>query len=178
VPGNYHLVSLVNVTGFEIVQPAGEGETEQPVQSISKAENDALNSREAHAIRELKKWESTRGKGVSKEAQDIHDHIMRTYVFLHSSLRRRLMLIYFYSLPTRWINKDIIVNECVILEPPYRPENCKAPKDKQAALDQIKKVIEGYWIKKGGKPQTKGPQNTGGNRNTAPVMPVLPRKGG
>lgn len=79
-PGNYHLVSLANVTGFEILQPAAEGETEQAVPTITKAENDALNSREANAIREAKRWEASRGKGVSKEAQDIHDHIMRTYV--------------------------------------------------------------------------------------------------
>jgi hypothetical protein len=79
-PGNYHLVSLAHVTGFEIVQSAAEGEAEQAVQSITKAENEALNSREAHAIRELKKWETTRGKGVSKEAQEIFDHIARTYV--------------------------------------------------------------------------------------------------
>lgn len=82
VPANYHLVSLANVTGFEIVQAAGEGEKEQAYPTLTKAENDALNSREAQAIKEAKKWESTRGKGVSREAQEIHDHIMRTYVHL------------------------------------------------------------------------------------------------
>ncbi|QDS71666.1 hypothetical protein FKW77_007795 [Venturia effusa] len=143
-PANYHLVSLVNITAFEILQAAGEGEKEQTIPALTKAENDAFSSREAQAIREAKKWESTRGKGVSKEAQDIHDHIMRT-------------------LPTRWNNQQIIINDAVVLEPPYKVENCKAPKEKSAALQQIKKVVEGYWNKR--QPQTKGAQN---NRGPAP----------
>lgn len=63
------------------MQAADDSEKEQTIPAPTKAENDALNSREAQAIREAKKWESTRGKGVSKEAQEIHDHIMRTYVY-------------------------------------------------------------------------------------------------
>lgn len=65
------------------MQAAGEFEKEQAAPALTKADNDALNSREAQAIREAKKWESSRGKGVSREAQDIHDHIMRTYVYPH-----------------------------------------------------------------------------------------------
>ncbi|KAE9961624.1 phosphogluconate dehydrogenase (decarboxylating) gnd1, partial [Venturia inaequalis] len=153
-PAIYHLVSLANVTGFEIVQAAGEGEKEQASPTLTKAENDALNLREVQSIREAKKWEYTRGKGVSREAQEIHDHIMRT-------------------LPTRWNNQQIIINDAVVLEPPYRVENCKAPEKKSAALQQIKKVVEGYWSKK--QPQTKGGQN---NRGPAPVIPLNPKKGG
>lgn len=60
------------------MQAAGEGEKEQAVPTLTKADHDTLNSREVQAIKEAKKWESTRGKGVSREAQEIHDHIMRT----------------------------------------------------------------------------------------------------
>jgi hypothetical protein len=82
-----------------------------------------------------------------------------------------------FSLPTRWDQNKIIISDAVILEPPYRPENCKAPKEKQAALEQIKKVVEGYWNKKGGnKPQTKGPQNSGNRTNV--VLPIPGKKGG
>jgi hypothetical protein len=81
------------------------------------------------------------------------------------------------SLPTRWDAQKIIINDAVILGPPYGVDDCKAPKEKQQALAQIKRVVEGYWSKKGGKPQTKGPQGTGGNSNPRVATP-LPRKGG
>jgi protein LSM12 len=77
-PGNYHLISLAHISGYETVQPANEGEVEAAAPTISKAESDALRQREEHAIREAKKWEASRGKGVTKEAQDIFDHIART----------------------------------------------------------------------------------------------------
>ena len=37
----------------------------------------------------------------------------------------------------------MIVSEAVIISPPYRPEDCKAEKEKQGALNHVKKVLEG-----------------------------------
>lgn len=46
-------------------------------------------------------------------------------------------------MPTRWHEQAIIVSDAVIISPPYRLEDCKAPKEKQQALNQVKKVLEG-----------------------------------
>lgn len=37
----------------------------------------------------------------------------------------------------------MIVHDAVIIPPPYQPENCRAPKDKQEVLIRVKKVLEG-----------------------------------
>ncbi|KAK5005184.1 hypothetical protein LTR28_008027, partial [Elasticomyces elasticus] len=38
---------------------------------------------------------------------------------------------------------QIVVDNAVIISAPYRPEDCKAPKDKQEALNRVKKILEG-----------------------------------
>jgi len=163
-PGNYHLIPFAHISSFETVAPASDGEVETAVPSISKVESDALKAREENAIREMKKWEAGRGKGVSKEAQEMFDHISRT-------------------LPTRWNDKQIIINDSVILDAPYSPSDLKAPKEKQYTVPQIKRVVEGYWSKKSsGKPQNtnnaKPQQNAGGNSRPGVATPIPPRKGG
>lgn len=47
------------------------------------------------------------------------------------------------NLPVRWHNDSIIVHDAVIVAPPYRPEDCMTSKDKQEALNRVKKVLEG-----------------------------------
>jgi hypothetical protein len=67
--------------------------------------------------------DARKGKGVSKEAQEIFDRLSRT-------------------LPTRWEGKDIVANDSVVIEVPYRPEDCKlldgAPKE---SLGRVRKVV-------------------------------------
>ena len=46
--------------------------------SISKVDLDALKAREEQTIREMKKKDAQKGKGVTKEAQEIFDTIART----------------------------------------------------------------------------------------------------
>lgn len=42
----------------------------------------ALMAREEQTIREMKKKDEQKGKGVSREAQEIFDAVNRTYVFI------------------------------------------------------------------------------------------------
>jgi len=67
---------------------------------------------------------------------------------------------------TRWNDLDIIVSDAVIISPPYTAESCRAPKEKQGYLSQIKKVVEGERRKMAEKAK-----QTGGNS-------VPPKKGG
>jgi len=63
------------------------------------------------------------------------------------------------------------VNNSVRIDPPYRLEDCKAPKDKKQAETHIRKVLSGYYDKSG----RETPVNAG---KASPVVPALPRKGG
>lgn len=47
------------------------------------------------------------------------------------------------NMPIRWHNQEMIVYDAVIIPPPYRPEDCKAAKDKQEVLNRVRKVLEG-----------------------------------
>ena len=46
------------------------------------------------------------------------------------------------SLPTRWHDTSIVVNDAVIISKPYTVDSCAAPKDQQNALNRVKKVLE------------------------------------
>ena len=47
------------------------------------------------------------------------------------------------NMPIRWHNQEMIVYDAVIIPPPYRPEDCKAAKDRQEVLNRVRKVLEG-----------------------------------
>jgi hypothetical protein len=82
-PGDYHFIPFAHIISFEIL---GSGERvpdsgpgfEGVLPSISKVDLDALKMREEQTIREMKKKDAQKGKGVSKEAQEIFDFIART----------------------------------------------------------------------------------------------------
>jgi len=65
-----------------------------------------------------------------------------------------------------------VVNDSVLIEVPYKAENVKGPKDKQNAVVQIKKVLEGYYQKKKITPSQQPVVRP------APVVPMGQRKGG
>jgi len=167
-PGNYHIIPLSQISTFKILSAAASEHAgfEGASPAIAKVDMDALRQREDKAVAEAKKYEASRGKGVTKEAQEIFDHISRT-------------------LPTRWSGQTIIVSDSVLVESPYGVENTKAPADKGAALNQIKRVVEGYWSKKkkGGGSSTGASTPTGNGpaqppRAPVPAVPLGQRKGG
>ncbi|KAJ9624020.1 hypothetical protein H2203_005467 [Taxawa tesnikishii (nom. ined.)] len=121
-PGDYHIVPVAAVQSFEVLALADVKEGQVP--QVAKIDIVKLREKEQNAIKRAKEAENKRGKGVSKEGQAIFDAF------------HRLM-------PTRWHEQAIIVSDAVIISPPYRLEDCKAPKEKQQALNQVKKVLEG-----------------------------------
>jgi len=127
---------------------------------------EALRQREEKAVQEAKRYEATRGKGVTREAQEVFDHISRT-------------------MPTRWADKTIVVSDSVLVESPYGVDNTKAPGDKKNALAHIKRIVDGYWTKKKNGGSSTGTSTPTGNgpavpppRAPVPAVPLALRKGG
>jgi hypothetical protein len=82
-----------------------------------------LKNREATAIGKLHENEARRGKGVTREAQDIFDAISRT-------------------MPVRWDGTNIVVADAVSIAAPYRPDDCRPlVAGDTAALLRVRKVV-------------------------------------
>lgn len=78
--------------------------------------------KENNAIKATNKQLAHRGVGVSAEAQEIFDALVRT-------------------LPCRWDAQKIVVMDEIRIEPPYTADSCRGPAN--AALARVKKVLEG-----------------------------------
>lgn len=84
-PGDFHIIPFAHILSFEVI---GVGERvsgsapgfEGALPSISKIDIDMLKAREETTIREMKKKDAMKGKGVTKEAQEVFDFFARTYV--------------------------------------------------------------------------------------------------
>ena len=77
------------------------------------------------AVARVRADEARRGKGVSREAQDIFDALART-------------------LPARWDGESIVVLDAVVITKPYRSEDCRAAKGVQPQmLQRVRKVVSG-----------------------------------
>lgn len=82
-PGDYHIIPFAHILSFEIIglgerAPESNIGFDGAVPSIAKVDMAALMAREEHTIREMKKKDAQKGKGVSREAQEIYDAISRT----------------------------------------------------------------------------------------------------
>lgn len=78
--GEYHLIPISRIQSFNVLSLARSESTgfDGALPSIGRVDIKALKAREEEAVRNLKEKESMRGKGVSKEGQDIFDALART----------------------------------------------------------------------------------------------------
>lgn len=83
---------------------------------------DKIKARQVEGIRYMEERIAKIGVGVSKDGQDIFDALAKT-------------------MECRWHEQTIVVMESVLIQPPYRVEDCKGS-DKNA-LTRVKKVLEG-----------------------------------
>ncbi|KAK7552654.1 anticodon-binding domain-containing protein [Phyllosticta citricarpa] len=155
--GNYHVISIPHIQDFKILASGsggggGGGSFETAVPSIGPLDLGALKRREEEAVKKLMQKEATRGRGVPKEAQEIFDAINKT-------------------LPARWHEQSIVINDAVILGPPYTINDLRAGEGKEMTLAHIRKIMESHLAKKkavaGQQPQRPGV-----------ATPIPPRKGG
>jgi hypothetical protein len=72
-------------------------------------------------------------------------------------------------MPTRWSGHDIVVNDAVIISPPYALDNIKAASGKEQSLGHVKKIVENYYQRK---------KTVTGNNRVPVATPIAPRKGG
>ncbi|KAK9457390.1 anticodon-binding domain-containing protein [Dipodascopsis uninucleata] len=94
------------------------------VPSISPVSIASANQRLNSAIRSANQAIVQEGVGVTKEAQELFNALVKT-------------------LPCRWADKSIIVLDEVRIDPPYTSESCKSKNPSSPALIRIKRVVEG-----------------------------------
>lgn len=128
--GNYHIIPVSRIQNFQLLSlaPSSSSPTDQAAFTnttppLHALDIRALKNREAAAVAQLQERELRRGKGVSKEAQDLFDAFSRT-------------------MPARWDGSSIIVADAVTISKPYRVEDCQAlVTGDSAALTRVRKVV-------------------------------------
>ncbi|KAJ5899475.1 hypothetical protein N7495_004219 [Penicillium taxi] len=118
--GDFKLFPISQIQSFHLLslQPT------DAQSSLPALDMRALKAREAKAVNELQEQEARRGKGVTREAQDIFDALGRT-------------------MPARWDGQNIIVADAVSIAPYYRVDDCRPLiKGDTAALARVRKVLE------------------------------------
>ncbi|EAA59264.1 hypothetical protein AN3955.2 [Aspergillus nidulans FGSC A4] len=127
--GNYHVIPISRIQSFELLslppsaQSGGATSFSDAQPSLHALDIRALKKREADAVVEMQNAEARRGKGVTREAQDLFNAFIRTMP------------------TTRWDGANIIVADAVSIAPPYRVDDCRPlVAGDTAALARIRKV--------------------------------------
>jgi hypothetical protein len=140
-PGDFHIIPFAHIVSFEIV---GSGERVAESAEGQRSEQGSPRAFRCHF------------KDVS--TNDAHKYYERVQI---DSI---------FSLPTRWADTQIVVNDAVLIKPPYTLDSIKAPADKAQSEAHVRKVVEHYYSRKKG---------ASGGAPRAPVAtPIAPRKGG
>lgn len=128
--GDYHIIPISRIQSFQIVSLAPSSQAAEStsfadaVPPLHALDTRALKNREANAVAKIQEGEARRGKGVTREAQDLFDAFSRT-------------------MPTRWDGSSIIVADAVIISPTYRVDDCRPlVAGDTAALARVRKVLE------------------------------------
>ncbi|KAJ5759351.1 hypothetical protein N7520_006507 [Penicillium odoratum] len=126
--GDYHVIPVSRIQSFQLISlPSNTSDSPsftdaQP--TIQALDTRALKAREIKAVSEILDREARRGKGVTREAQDIFDAFSRT-------------------MPARWDGPNIIVADAVTIAAPYRVDECRPlVEGDTAALAHVRKVLE------------------------------------
>ena len=82
-PGDYHIIPVSRIQSFQVLSlaPDSDKATFASVQpAIGPVDIKRLEKREQSRIQQLKDYEKTRGKDVTKEAQAVFDAFKKLYV--------------------------------------------------------------------------------------------------
>lgn len=125
--GDYHVIPVSRIQSFQLLalasNPSEPPSFTDALPSIQALDTRALKQREAKAIGEALDREARRGKGVTREAQDLFDAFSRT-------------------MPARWDGQNIVVADAVTIAPPYRVDDCRPlVEGDTAALARVRKVV-------------------------------------
>jgi protein LSM12 len=81
MPCEYHTIHVKQVQSYQIQALSPDSFSEDKTNglfTLGKLDTKALKAREQSAVRRVKERDAMKGKGVSKEAQDIFDALART----------------------------------------------------------------------------------------------------
>lgn len=126
--GDYHVIPVSRIQSFQLLNLPSSNSSESPsfadaVPPIQALDARALKMREAKAVGEALDREARRGKGVTREAQEIFDAFSRT-------------------MPARWDGSNIVVADAVTIATPYRVDDCRPlVEGDTAALNRVRKVV-------------------------------------
>lgn len=124
--GSFHLIPISTLTTIPTIlslAPAAQTSSfTTALPPLGHLPIAALRAREEAAVRAMKERDLKRGKGVTKEAQEIFDALGKT-------------------LPVAWKGTGIVVADSVLVESPYRIETCKALGGADGALSRVRKVV-------------------------------------
>lgn len=125
--GDYHIIPISRIQNFQLLAlPSNSSDSPSftdALPSIQALDARALKQREAKAVGEALDREARRGKGVTREAQDIFDAFSRT-------------------MPAHWHGRNIVVADAVTIAPPYRVDDCRPlVEGDTAALARVRKVV-------------------------------------
>ena len=145
---DFNVIPVARVQTFQIMALAEEAGFSNVQPPIAPIDYKRLEQRLEARVNKAKEEERNQGKGVTKEAQAIFDAFKRMYVKYGIALGSEDVVargadLKHSNTPIRWHNQDMVVYDAVIIQPPYQPEDCKAPKEKQEALNRVRKVLEG-----------------------------------
>ncbi|KAJ9298067.1 hypothetical protein DTO217A2_8453 [Paecilomyces variotii] len=128
--GDYHIIPVSRIQSFQLLSLAPSSTSSDgpsftdaypPLHALDLR---ALKTREANAVAKLQEREARRGKGVSREAQDLFDAFSRT-------------------MPARWDGTSIVVADAVVISKPYTVDHCRPlVAGDVAALARVRKVLE------------------------------------
>ncbi|KAJ5380739.1 uncharacterized protein N7496_003167 [Penicillium cataractarum] len=127
--GDYHVIPVSRIQSFQLLALPSSNSSDAPSftdaqPSIQALDTRALKARETKAIGEAMDREARRGKGVTREAQDLFDAFSRT-------------------MPAHWNGPHIVVADAVSISPPYRVDDCRPlVEGNEAALARVRKVLE------------------------------------
>ncbi|PYH90405.1 hypothetical protein BO71DRAFT_76282 [Aspergillus ellipticus CBS 707.79] len=127
--GDYRVIPVSRIQSFQIVSLPSSSNLDgssfsDAVPPLQPLDIRSLKNREATAVGKLQEGEARRGKGVTREAQDLFDAFSRT-------------------MPARWDGSKIIVADAVSIAAPYRPDDCRPlVAGDTAALARVRMVLE------------------------------------
>jgi len=128
-PGDYHIIPISRIHSFQLialppsVSTADGASFTDAYPPLHPLDIRALKARESSTVAKIQEREARRGKGVTREAQDLFDAFSRT-------------------MPAKWDGTSIVVADAVVIAKPYHVNNCRPLVPGDSALARVRKVLE------------------------------------
>jgi protein LSM12 len=127
-PGDYHIIPISRIHSFQLialppsVSTADGASFTDAYPPLHPLDIRALKARESSTVAKIQEREARRGKGVTREAQDLFDAFSRT-------------------MPAKWDGTSIVVADAVVIAKPYRVNDCRPLVPGDSALARVRKVV-------------------------------------